>query len=96
MRGNNTQKSNVFGKYSQNLVDPTYSVNDCIKWSRELINTSPEFFHLSNEEDDCGALVITNSGVYEISFTFFVPPDIHKPTIQMRLNGKPVLSTIDS
>jgi hypothetical protein len=72
------------------------NANDCIKWSRELINTSPEFFHLSLTEDDGGALIITNTGVYEVSFTFFVPPDIHKPTIQLRLNGKPVLSTIDS
>ena len=77
-------------------MDPTIGVNDCIKWSRELINTSPEFFHLSKDEDEGGALIITNSGVYEISFTFFVPPDIHKPTIQMRLNSKPILSTIDS
>jgi hypothetical protein len=33
-------------------------------------------FTLSVEEDDGGALVITQSGVYELTFTFFVPPDI--------------------
>jgi hypothetical protein len=48
------------------------------------------------EEDDGGALLIYTTGVYEIAFTFFVPPDINKPTVQLRLNGKPVLSTLDS
>lgn len=75
------QKQPIFGKFGQHTYEPTMNGNDCIKWSRELINTSPEFFHLSESEDDGGALVISISGVYEVSFTFFVPPDIHKPTI---------------
>ena len=72
------------------------TVQEYIKWSREIINTSPELFGLSSEEDDSGALIIYTTGVYELTFTFFVPPDIHKPTVQLRLNGKPVLSTLDS
>jgi len=72
------------------------AVQEYIKWSRDIINTSPDLFGLSLEEDDGGAIVIYTTGVYEVSFTFFVPPDIHKPTVQLRLNGKPVLSTLDT
>jgi len=72
------------------------AIQEYIKWSREIINTCPDLFGLSIEEDDCGALVFYSTGVYRVSFTFFVPPDIHKPTVQLRLNGKPVLSTLDS
>ena len=67
-----------------------------MKWSRELLNTNPDIFDLSIEDDDSSALIIRQAGVYEISFIFFVPPDIQKPAVQMRLNGKPVLSTIDT
>ena len=72
------------------------AIQEYIKWSREIINTCPDLFGLSIEEDDCGALVFYTTGVYRVSFTFFVPPDIHKPTVQLRLNGKPVLSTLDT
>jgi hypothetical protein len=71
------------------------TLQDFVKWSRELVNTNPESFELSREADDCGAIVVQGTGVYEIAFTFFVPPDIHKPTVQLRVSGKPILSTID-
>ena len=69
---------------------------DYVKWSREIINTCPDNFELSQYEDDCGAITVHTSGIYEILFTFFVPPESHKPSVQLRLNNKPVLSTIDT
>lgn len=47
--------------------------SECIKWSQVVVNMDPENFRLSEQEDDCGALIISNAGVYEISFTLFVP-----------------------
>ena len=54
---------------------------DYVKWSREVINTCPDNFELSKYEDNCGALSIHTSGIYEILFTFFVNPDAHKPSV---------------
>jgi hypothetical protein len=69
---------------------------DYVKWSKEVINTCPDNFELSKYEDDCGAIDVKTSGIYEILFTFFVPHEGTKPSIQLRINNKPVLSTIDT
>jgi hypothetical protein len=45
---------------------------DYVKWSREIINTSPDNFELSKFEDDSGALIVHANGIYEVLFTFFV------------------------
>jgi hypothetical protein len=45
---------------------------DYVKWSREIINTSPDNFELSKYDDDSGAIVIHTNGIYEVLFTFFV------------------------
>lgn len=71
-------------------------IQDYVKWSQEMVNTGMDNFSLSQEEDDCGAILLHVAGVYEVTFTFFVPPDIHRPSVQLRLNNKPVLSTIDT
>lgn len=82
------------GQFKLNPDITPSSLQDYVRWSSELVNTNPDHFEMS--EDDCGSLLVHNAGVYEISFTFFVPPDIHKPSVQLRLNNKPILSTIDS
>lgn len=69
---------------------------DFVKWQREIINTCPDNFELSKYDDDSSALIVHTNGIYEILFTFFVPPESHKPSVQLRINGKPVLSTIDT
>ena len=85
-----------FDRPSFTSESSAHSSHEYVKWSRELVNTSPDLFELSLEEDDGGALTILLAGVYEISFTIFVPPDIHKPSVQLKVNSKPVLSTIDT
>ena len=45
--------------------------------------------------DEDGVLLST-AGLYDISFTFFVPPEHPRPTLQLRVNEKPVLNTLDS
>eukprot|EP00347_Sterkiella_histriomuscorum_P018573 403345000 len=69
---------------------------DFVKWQREIINTCPDNFELSKYEDDSSAIVIHSNGIYEILFTFFVAAESHKPSVQLRVNNKPVLSTIDT
>lgn len=75
---------------------------DAIKWSKEVINTSPDNFELNTIQDDSGAIVIRQAGVYEVLFAFFLPSAFfvdekaeNRPSIQMRLDGRPVLSTFD-
>lgn len=69
---------------------------DYVKWSKEVINTCPDNFELSKFEDDAGAIQIKTSGIYEVLFVFFVAHETAKPSAQLRINGKPVLSTIDT
>jgi len=67
-----------------------------VKWSKEVINTCPDTLELGYSDDDSGAVLLKKGGVYEIVFAFFVPENSSKPSVQLKLNGKPVLSTIDS
>jgi len=47
---------------------------DAIRWSKEVINTSPDSFELcSSFRDECGAIQIKGQGVYELVFAFFLP-----------------------
>lgn len=62
-----------------------------VRWSREVINTDQDQYLM----DEDGVLLST-AGLYEISFTFFVPPEHPRPTLQLRVNEKPVLNTLDS
>jgi len=62
-----------------------------VRWSREIINTDQDQYLM----DEDGVLLST-AGLYEISFTFFVPPDHPRPSIQLRVNEKAVLSTVDA
>jgi hypothetical protein len=71
-------------------------MNEVVKWSREVVNTSPNNLQLSLYDDDSGSIYIRQSGVYEVTFVFFVPTDVTKPSVQIRVNSRPYLSTIDS
>ena len=67
-----------------------------VKWSREAMNTSPDNLQLSKFDDDSGAIFIRSAGVYEVTFVFFIPQEVSKPSVQVSINSRPVLSTIDS
>lgn len=60
-----------------------------------MINTSPDNLQLSVFDDDSGAIAIKQSGIYEVTFVFFVPGEAGSPSVQIRLDNQPILSTID-
>jgi len=60
------------------------------------MNTSPDNLQLSKYDDDSGAVFVKQAGVYEIMFVFFIPQEISKPSVQVIINSRPVLSTIDT
>ena len=94
LKQGNTQK--VFKKSAFDRAANVFDTGDHIKWAREAMNTSPDNLQLSKHEDDSGAILIRQAGVYEITFVFFIPQDISKPSVQVCINQRPVLSTIDS
>ncbi|KAL0226154.1 hypothetical protein P9112_013478 [Eukaryota sp. TZLM1-RC] len=61
-----------------------------IPWNVQLINTDPEVFRW---EKDKVTICATLPGLYEVSFGFF---SAKKPTVQLLVNGEPVLSAINS
>ncbi|KAL0241566.1 hypothetical protein GEMRC1_006801 [Eukaryota sp. GEM-RC1] len=61
-----------------------------IPWNVQLINTDPDVFRWEKDKVTiCAAL----PGLYEITFGFFANK---KPTVQLLVNGEPVLSAINS
>ena len=50
---------------------------------------------LSIFDDDSGAISVKQSGIYEVSFVFFVPGEVGSPSVQIRIENQPILSTID-
>ena len=93
---NSTHKASFKMSAFERVSDSSSTNSEQVKWQREIINTCPDNFELSRYEDDSGAIVIQSPGIYEVLFTFFVFHDSQKPSIQLKLNGKPVLSTIDA
>jgi hypothetical protein len=71
------------------------SSSEVIKWAKEVCNTSPEMLQLSVHDDDSGAVLVKQCGMYELQFVFFVPVDAVTPSVQVRLDNQPVLSTIN-
>ncbi|KAL0228201.1 hypothetical protein RCL1_004344 [Eukaryota sp. TZLM3-RCL] len=61
-----------------------------IPWNVELINTDPEIFKW---EKDRVTICTVLPGLYEVTFGFFAS---RKPTVQLLVNGEPVLSAINS
>lgn len=77
--GKGSFKMSAFERVVQH--DGTNGPVEYVKWSREVINTCPENFEMSRYDDDNGAIIILTTGIYEISFNFFVPPESHKPSV---------------
>lgn len=61
-----------------------------VPWNAQNINTNPDNFQW--EKDRC-SVTCTAPGLYEVSFGFFTR---RKPTVQLLVNGEPVLSAINS
>lgn len=61
-----------------------------IPWEVERSNTCPENF-VWNE--GATSILVVTPGLYEVSFGFF---GRKKPTIQLQVNGEPVLSAVNT
>ena len=61
-----------------------------VPWNVQNINTNPENFVW---EKDRTAITTTAPGLYEITFGFFTKK---KPSVQLLVNGDPVLSAVNS
>ena len=61
-----------------------------VPWNVQNINTNPENFLW--EKDKC-AITTVAPGLYEVTFGFFTRK---KPTVQLLVNGEPVLSAVNS
>ena len=52
-----------------------------------------------SKQDDYGQIIIKEVGVYEVHFLSFVSPacdSVLKPCVQVRLDNRPVLTSIES
>ena len=61
-----------------------------IPWEYQTINTAPDNFIW---EKDKTSILIVNPGLYELTMGFYTDK---KPTIQLLINGEPVLSAINN
>lgn len=61
-----------------------------VPWNVQNINTNPENFLW--EKDKCSVTTVA-PGLYEVTFGFFTRK---KPTVQLLVNGEPVLSAVNS
>ena len=61
-----------------------------VPWNVQNINTNPENFVW--EKDKC-SIGCTAPGLYEVSFGFYTRK---KPSVQLLVNGEPVLSAVNS
>lgn len=61
-----------------------------VPWNVQMINTNPENFIW---EKDRVNIIVVQPGLYEICFGFYAKK---KPTVQLHINGEPVLSAINS
>lgn len=61
-----------------------------VPWNVQNINTNPENF---GWERDRTSILCTAPGLYEVTFGFYAR---RKPTVQLLVNGEPVLSAVNS
>jgi hypothetical protein len=61
-----------------------------IPWNVQVINTNPDNFVWSQNKVH---IICVTPGLYEVSFGFFCQK---KPTIQLHVNGEPILSAVNS
>jgi hypothetical protein len=68
---------------------------ESIKWSKESINTSPQSIELNRGEDDNGSIILTQEGIYQISFILFMSEQSN-PKISLHIDDQQVLTSIDA
>lgn len=93
-----TQNYNPFSEtqFRMSAFDRATKIGpEVLKWAKEVINTSPDNLQLSMFDDDSGAISVKQSGIYEVSFVFFIPCEVGSPSVQIRIDHQPILSTID-
>ena len=61
-----------------------------VPWDVQLVNTAPDNFLWEKEKTN---IVIASAGLYEINLGFYADK---KPTVQLLVNGEPVLSAVNS
>lgn len=88
-------KSRTFKHSAFERATSLHEFVEHVKWAKEVINTCPDNFELDKLEDDGGAIYIKTAGIYEVNACFFLIDGEAKPSIQVKVNGKPMLSTID-
>lgn len=61
-----------------------------VPWDVQLVNTAPDNFIWEKEKTN---IVVVAAGLYEITIGFYADK---KPTVQLLLNGEPILSAVNS
>ena len=69
--GQYLSQKKTFGKSSFDNCQENDNLN--LKWTKEIANTSPDSLQLTS---DLGAILIQDSGFYEVAFSFFVSEDL--------------------
>src|SRR4051812_12297063 len=64
--------------------------NYAVPWEIQTVNTAPDNFLWEKEKT---AVMVVTSGLYEINMGFYADK---KPTVQLIVNGEPVLSAVNS
>jgi len=64
--------------------------NYAVPWEIQTVNTAPDNFLWEKEKT---AVMVVTSGLYEINMGFYADK---KPTIQLIVNGEPILSAVNS
>eukprot|EP00792_Barthelona_sp_PAP020_P006603 TRINITY_DN3036_c0_g1_i1.p1 TRINITY_DN3036_c0_g1~~TRINITY_DN3036_c0_g1_i1.p1 ORF type:complete len:720 (-),score=232.01 TRINITY_DN3036_c0_g1_i1:457-2400(-) len=79
---------NMVGRWVWNTGSKKHS--NRVVWDVQLVNTSPDNFLWKSGRS---AIVTEIPGLYEISFGFYCEK---KPTVQLLVNGQPILSAINN
>lgn len=90
----------------QNLINETLSIENsvgrwiwksgkmkngyAIAWDVQSVNTSPENYIFDKEKT---SILIMSAGIYEVNLGFYAEK---KPTIQILVNGEPIISAVNS
>ena len=61
-----------------------------VPWESQVVNTLPDNFLW---EKDKSSILTVAAGLYEISFGFFAKK---KPTVQLLVNGEPIISAVNT
>jgi len=61
-----------------------------VPWEEQIVNTCIDNFIWEKEKEN---IMVVNAGLYEVNFGFYAET---KPTIQLLVNGEPILSAVNS